>query len=144
MTLLTKLNACPEGREWADSQSSYREAWESCERGDWMLWIAAKQKVDLRKLTGAKVDCAWLARHLMTDKRSLHALYVAERFSKNEATREQLNDAYAGAYDAGADAAAAAAYAAAAAAAAVRQETLEKCANIVRKHIKFEDLNIKD
>ena len=104
MSQLKNLNACREAQEWADGQESYEQAWRICDRGDWMLWIAAKQKVDIRVLTRAKVECAKLVEHLMIDPRSINALRVAERFADGHASEEELNDAYA--------AAAAAAYAA--------------------------------
>src|ERR1700690_3794315 len=39
---LKALGACRESVTWAATQKSRKAAWESCERGDWMLWIAAK------------------------------------------------------------------------------------------------------
>ena len=121
MTYLEDIKACIAGRKWADSCSSYRDAWEKCERGDWMLWIAKNQKIDIRVLTRAKVECAKLVEHLMTDDRSVNALRVAEKFAAGAATEKDLSDAAAAAaaadaYDAydAYDAADAAAYAAAA------------------------------
>ena len=202
-SVLRKLGACESGANWADSQPNYREAWQSCERGDWMLWIAKRKNVDVKKLTMAKVECAELVKHLMTDQRSIDALVVARRFANGLATREELNDAAgaaaaaadaaadaaayaadadaadaadaaaagaaayaadadadaAAAADAAADAADAAAYAAAAADAAAdaadaaayaadadaaaKQDTLKKAADLIRKHIGFEDLGIE-
>ena len=139
MSYLSSIGACTEGASWADSQPNYREAWDNCKRGDWMLWIAKKQSVDLKKLTLAKVECAEIVKHLMTDERSINALTVARKFCAGEASREELNAAAvaAAAADAAAYAAAAADYAAAA-----RSDTLSKAADIVRRHIKFEELNI--
>ena len=112
-SLLKQLNACTSGREWADAQIDYKTAWENCERGDWMLWIAQKQNIDIRILTKAKVECAKLVEHLMKDERSINALRVAEKFADGLATREEMGAAYA---DAAAYAAASGAYAAYAAA----------------------------
>lgn len=39
--LLKKHNACSEAMEWV-ADRTIAEAWNACERGDWMLWIAAK------------------------------------------------------------------------------------------------------
>lgn len=169
MSILKKLNACKEGQEWGDSQESYEQAWNICERGDWLLWIAAARSVDIKKIVGAKVEIARLVQHLMKDERSLNALDVGEKFSKGEASLEELKEA-ADAADAAADAdaddvadsaaycAVYAAYSAAVAAAvsaysaysavdavsAARKGTLSKAADIVREHIKFEDLNYGD
>lgn len=131
MSYLQEIDACPEARQWADDQPDYKTAWEICERGDWMLRIAKKQDVCIRKITLAKVSCARLVQHLMKDERSINALDVAERFGNGLATLEELNDA-ATAVDA--------TYAADVA--AVRREILKKCAKIVRQHINFEDLNM--
>jgi hypothetical protein len=84
---LKKKSACKSAVEWAANQDDYKSAWESCERGDWMLWIAKKQGVDIRVLTKAKVRCARLVQHLMKDKRSLDALDAAEAFADGQASR---------------------------------------------------------
>jgi len=133
---LEKLNACNEAIEYVKTQESALSAWQNCERGDWMLWIAKRLNVDDKKLTLAKVMCAKQVEHLMKDQRSKDALVACLRYVNGEITREELNVAaaaaayadaaaayaYADADDAAAyayaDADAAAAYAAAAAAAA--------------------------
>jgi len=112
-TKLEKINACCEAREWVATQKNYKEAWQNCERGDWMLWLAKRLDVDDRKLTLAKFKCANQVRHLMKDSRSIAALDAAERYGNGEINRDELNTATAAAYAAYA-AAAAAAYAAAA------------------------------
>ena len=105
-TKLEKINACSGAREWVATQKNYKEAWQNCERGDWMLWLARKLKIDDRKLTLAKFKCANQVRHLMKDQRSLAAIDAAEKYGNGDISRGELND--------DADAAAAAAYAAAA------------------------------
>ena len=138
---LKKLNACIDAREWVATQRNYKEAWQNCERGDWMLWLAKKLKVDDRKLTLAKFKCANQVRHLMKDQRSIAALDAAERYGNGEISRDELDDAAYAAY-AAADAAAYAAYAAAyaadaayadAAVAAAREGSLKKSAEICRE-----------
>ena len=141
MSYLKTIRACESGQEWADGQADYKTAWDTCERGDWMIWIASKQLADNRKLTGAKAECAGLVEHLMKDERSVNAVRVAERFGRGEATEEELRVAADAAYAA---AAYAAAYAADAYAYAdARKETLKKCADIVRKWVGFDDLKIE-
>ena len=140
---LKKLNACPDAIEWAKTQKSFKVAWENCERGDWMLWLAQKLDVDDRKLTLAKALCAKQVEHLMKDKRSTDALEACFRYAKGEITREELdkfaNDAHT-AYASDADAYAAASYAAYAAADAsdasyfyARLESLKRSADICRE-----------
>ena len=110
--LLIKLKACSEAREWAENKS-WEEIYNTCHRGDWLLWLFKKTNPDdLQLLTLAKGHCANTVRHLMKDERSIKAIDVAIAFGEGKATREELDNA---AVDAAADAAA---YAAAAAAAA--------------------------
>jgi hypothetical protein len=154
---LIEMNACQEAVEWVGDRT-FEQAWDECDRGDWMLWLAQKKGVDLRKLTLAKARCAKLVIHLMDDERSRNAVGVAERYGLGEATREELDAASASAsasaasvYVASASAASAvyasasAAYADAASASASasagadayaytgdRAEILQKCADICR------------
>ncbi len=115
---LINLVACTDARNWADGKTA-SEAWEQCERGDWLLWWSQKENTDLRQLTLAKAMCAKLVIHLMKDERSIKAVEAAENYGLGLIDLEELN-------------AAAAAYAAAAAA---RIATLKKCADIIRENI---------
>ena len=129
---LIKLDACTAARVWVGNKE-LSEAWATCDRGDWMLWYAKRVGVNLRTLTAAKAECAALVLHLMKDERSRNAVEVARSYGRGEATDEELS--------AVADAAYAAAYAAYAYYAAdVMQETLAKCAEIVRGIITLEIL----
>ena len=131
---LKKLNACSEAVKWAGDKS-LEKIWEECERGDWMLWLIHKSELcDLKLKTLIKVECAELVAHFLTDERSKNALIVARNFAEGNATIEELNTAADAAY---------AAYAAAAyayAAADARENTLKKCADIVRKNLPFSDI----
>lgn len=104
--LLLKLNACSDARDWA-ADKDFETIWETCHRGDWMLWLAKKVGVNKRVLTLAKCHCANTVRHLMKDELSINAVDVAIKYGNGEASESEL--AYA------ASAAAAAAYAASAA-----------------------------
>ena len=132
--LLNELDACHEAIEWSKGKD-FLTVWKTCQRGDWMLWLAKKMQnkdgwPDLRNLTLAKALCAKTVIHLMKDERSKKAIEVAENYGLNKASEKELSayaaaaaaadaDADADAYaDAAADAAAAAAYADADAAAA--------------------------
>ena len=90
--ILESLHACSDAIEWlVQYGSDYKKAWQNCERGDWMFWIARKLKVDDRKLTLAKFKCANQVRHLMKDQRSIDALYAAEKYGNGEISRDELN-----------------------------------------------------
>ena len=109
--LLNSKHACNEAKEWAKGKS-WQEVFETCHRGDWLLWLFKKTNPDkLKELTLAKAHCANTVRHLMKDVRSTNAIDVAIKFGEGNATIEDLNNA--------ADAAAVAAARAAAAAKAL-------------------------
>jgi hypothetical protein len=120
--------ACEEAQEWYKLQESFENAWNNCHRGDWMLWMASKLKVDIRAIALAKGKCAETVIHLMKDERSKKAVQAAIDFGMMKIDIEELNTAAAAA--AAADAASAATYAYAAAA---RKENRLKTANICRE-----------
>ena len=39
---LVRLCACDDAVEWASEQPSAEVAWQACQRGDWLLWIARR------------------------------------------------------------------------------------------------------
>jgi len=112
--LLLKLKACKEAVEWAGNKTA-KEVIDTCHRGDWLLWLADKLKVDDRPFTLAKGHCANTVRHLMKDKRSIKAVDAAIAYGNGEVSKEELKDA-ALAYASAASSAASSAYAAAASA----------------------------
>ncbi len=158
---LLRLNACSDAVAWAKGFTSAQEAWDSCERGDWMLWILGRtincdKWTDGRKpFLSCAMDCAETVKHLWPKsqrKRIGAAMHTLRKWIDGTATTEQAtaarhelyaaaNAAHAAAA-ADADAAYAAAYATCAAAedatyaayAAARSRNLAKCADIIRKH----------
>ena len=134
---LKKMNACKDAVEWCEQFDSFQEAWQKCERGDWMLWLIGKQIKNIeerKKLVLCACKCARLSLKYVKkcENRPEEAIKKAEKWAKDFASlndvRAAADAAYAAAY--AADAAVDAAYAAADAA---KEETLKKCANIVRK-----------
>ena len=76
----------------------FKKSWNTCERGDWMLWYIAKNKErlvleDMRLITKAKALCANLVIHLMKDERSKEAIRIAIKFGEGNATRNELDAA---------------------------------------------------
>ena len=104
--ILKELNPCEDGYKFAKSKNSLLDAWETCERGDWLLWFAQRLGCPLKLLTLTKGLCAKTVMHLMQDKRSRQAVKVAIDFGNGNASREEL---FAAAYAAHAAANAAAA-----------------------------------
>jgi hypothetical protein len=115
---IKKYNPCKESIEFRSKYDSFKNTWNNCPRGDWMLWIARKLNINHQLLTLAKAYCAKTVYHLMTDEKSKNAIIVAINYGNNLATKEELQIAAANAAAYAADAAADAAYADAAADAA--------------------------
>ena len=148
------LDACPPAIEWLREKNyaTLQEAWDNCERGDWMLWLygrlnkSAPWSDERKPLVLAACACARLSlpsfeARFPADSRPRRCIEVTEAWCRGEASREQVVSARNAAYAAtayAADAAAtyaAAAYAAAAyaaAAAAAYAADREECALIVR------------
>jgi hypothetical protein len=122
---LGELDACTESRHWLHgiTERSAKQCWESCERADWLLWVAARANIDRNALVLAACACARTAlKHVPKgEQRPLRAIETAEAWTRGEATIEQVRAArdeawrYRAAADAAAAAAAAYAYAYAAA-----------------------------
>lgn len=87
--LLIELGACEEAREWAGDMT-IEEVVEKCHRGDWLLWLAQKIKIDekLRYLTSG--HCANTVRHLMDDERSTAAVDAAIAYGEGKINKEEL------------------------------------------------------
>ena len=158
---LTELAACEEAVEWCGDRSP-EEAYRDCERGDWLLWMAAKCGVERKLIVLAACDCAATVEHL-AGAEAREAIRVTRLWCDGEATLQEVKDdahaaraayyaatathaAYAAtyAYIAATDAAAYTAYAASyaasyAAVASTRKEKLRELADIVRTRISFED-----
>ena len=125
LDLIRDFLPCSDAAAYAAKHADPAEAWESCERGDWLLWLAARAGVDRRDLVRA--SCAVARRALQHvpegESRPRIAIETAEAWARREVTIAAVRDAAAAADDAAAaaadvrDDAAAATYASAAAAA---------------------------
>jgi len=117
---ILKYTPCREALEFRNQFSTFQEAWQACPRGDWMLWLAAKMKINKRLLTLAKGRCAETVKHLMKDERSIRAIEAVIAYGNGEIDDKELTTYAEAAYAAAAAFAAyidaEAAYAAAAAA----------------------------
>jgi len=137
---LVILNACEDAREWAKGKS-WEEIFNTCHRGDWLLWLYRMQEdFDLRKLILAKGHCANTVRHLMKDERSINAVDTAIKYGEGKCELDELNkaDAAASAASYAASYAASASYAAEAAASASYAsyaKNQKATAKICRKHL---------
>ena len=118
---IKKMGACIEALGWAEDYNSLQEAWEVCERGDWMLWLLGKRvkkigTLEHKKLVLIACQCARLALPYVqgVEKRPLKAVETVEAWAKGDTSISMRDLKAAGAGAAGA--AEAAAWAAGAAA----------------------------
>lgn len=98
---LRGLNACLSGVEYATKYQSLREAWEKCERPDWMLWFLCA--AGIRDAKRYRLYACWCVRNTpigdgrvtwdLLDGPHRNLVVVAERFALGHATREQLDAA---------------------------------------------------
>jgi len=135
LDLIRDFLPCSDAAAYAAQHTDPAEAWESCERGDWLLWLAARAGVDRRDLVRA--SCAVARRALQHvpegESRPRIAIETAEAWARREVTIAAVRDAAADATYASAAASAAYASAAADAAAdaayAARANSLRDAAN---------------
>lgn len=53
---LRKRDACPEGLEWFLEQETPQQAWDGCERCDWMLWTLYVLETDSYRTIRHRMD----------------------------------------------------------------------------------------
>ena len=163
---LRALGACDDAVEWAATQPSYAEAWETCQRGDWLLWLLGRVAGPFgspshREIVGAVSACARTALPIFEaavpgDGRVRACLDLLDRYAGGEVVSPEQIQAAAGAAWVAAGAASAAAGAAwvaagaasaaawsdvatrtaSASGAATRPAALAHCADIVRTKAK--------
>jgi hypothetical protein len=101
---LKDLDACKHAIKWVGDQTA-QEAWETCERSDWMLWLLDQIEYGNEK-TLRLMACEFVRSicHLLKDKRSKQAVIIAEKYAHGKATDKELqaawNAAEAGAWEA--------------------------------------------
>lgn len=84
------LDPCDSARKWmmsAHSGSAY-DMWRRCDRGDWLLWLAARAGVDRRLVVLAACDCAEtaLVRVPAGEERPRIAIETARLWARGGAT----------------------------------------------------------
>ena len=87
---LIELDACSEAMVWAEGKT-LQEAWNTCQRGDWMLWMHERLHPDRRRERALTAGlCVDTVRHLITNEKCLVALDTCIRYGRGNATEEEL------------------------------------------------------
>lgn len=115
----TSLRACDKAITLA-GERTLEQCWHECDRGDWLLWWAARVGVDRALIIRATCACARRGLRFIPagEDRPRLAIETAEAYARGEATIEQVHAAADAAWAAAAHAAHEAARAARAAGAA--------------------------
>ena len=82
---ISHLKPCARGATWLETQTDIKTAWLSCQRGDWMLWLAAKLNLPRPLVVLAACDCARIALQFVPsgELRPLKAIEAAEAWANN-------------------------------------------------------------
>jgi hypothetical protein len=88
---LKALEVCPKAVDWVGDRTA-RQAWDECERADWMLWYAAELGSDRRLIVRANCACARRALRFVPieDCRPLRAIETAEAWCDGKATLAEV------------------------------------------------------
>lgn len=99
---LEAIGACEDAVEWARGYKSFAEAWEACERADWLAWLVMRvagpfgSETHRRAsaLVGRLAATAPAPKGEKPDSPRLEALGLVERYGRGEAvTRDELRAA---------------------------------------------------
>ena len=83
-TLLVSLSACKTAIDWVKGKGkSLAEAWRTCRRGDWMLWLAARYgDVPQKTIVAIACDCAEPALAFTSDPRPAECADIVRKYLK--------------------------------------------------------------
>ena len=96
---LRDFDACPEAVEWAKQYPTFREAWNACPRGDWMLWLLSNLDRSVpwsearKPIVRVALACAKEALPYTTDVRVAACLQTVAGWLHDCATKDDLEKA---------------------------------------------------
>jgi hypothetical protein len=82
---------CQIALDWANGLTA-REAWKTCHRGDWLIWIAEKLSVDEKKLYLCNAQILYQIIHLMTDSRIRNTVWAIYLYGRGKISFEDLRE----------------------------------------------------
>ena len=94
--ILERFGACLVAVDWMNTHGyTLEEAYAACERGDWLLWFAARVGVDQKCLVLVGCECARDALQFVPDgdDRPRRAIDTAEAWARGEVSIEELRSA---------------------------------------------------
>ena len=90
MELLNKLNACQEAKLWAAGKT-LSQAWQECQRADWMLWLLGRSQIDKKTIATIAVEFAETCVHNAKDYPAVaECITTAKKYLSGQATQEEL------------------------------------------------------
>ena len=89
---LKSNHACQESMDWVEENNigSLEEAWNACEEGHWLIWLAQELRINKRKLVLCGALCAHTVIQYMQDPRSRNAVRIAFLWGRGKATDAQM------------------------------------------------------
>lgn len=92
------LCPCCEAMNWLTSYQDAQKAWDGCHRGDWMLWLLGRliepnTGDEHKRLVFTAAQCARLALPHTKDERALICIQTVERWTRGEATIDEVRAA---------------------------------------------------
>jgi len=106
LTKMQELKACKDAIVWIKTLNTdlASEVWDRCQRGDWLLWLARELGADRKLLVSGACASARTSLPYIKDPQALEiatkALVIAEKWTKGEATEEEMKIAASAATDA--------------------------------------------
>jgi hypothetical protein len=92
--MLCSLDACRSAVEWVEHRYdlTLSELWDECDRGDWMLWLAARVGVDRKLVVRTAADCVETALRYVPpgESRPRTTVETVRRWLRDEATNEEV------------------------------------------------------
>jgi hypothetical protein len=92
-------SACNEATSWVNDLT-VEQAWQTCERADWMLWALARTDFPQTELVRLCVEIARTVQHLNPDPRVSKCLDITEAWCDGKASLEEIEKARIATYDA--------------------------------------------
>jgi hypothetical protein len=83
--------SCQTALDWVNGLTA-REAWKTCHRGDWLIWIAEKLSIDEKKLYLCNAKILYQIIHLMTDSRIRNTVWAVYLYGCGKISFEDLRE----------------------------------------------------